>query len=313
MMNQDTDKTNIMDESIEGSGKPQYAYDIFEELVQDNQATSFPLERVEEAELIEAQNINSEAETALVVAKEARPAARFDPRVLWQALLHGIRWEQLKRQLTKEALLHHARRHWAKAAVVGAVCYLAPISIQTAPSQASASVLPVGSAASNNGVSPAAAMAAIPLTAPTRGAVVSPLEEQSFIERFLPVAKGEMEKYGIPASVILAIAIDKSYYGTTALAQSGNNYFQLSCNHNALAEGVVDRVLYEDACYVYYENAWTSFRAHSLYLQRAPFATLKNTADVRSWAAVLEQEGIMDAPTLLGLIQKHELHLHDVQ
>ncbi len=48
-------------------------YEIVEE-------AELPLERNDDVALIETQNINSEPETGLVIAKEDRPTARYDDK-----------------------------------------------------------------------------------------------------------------------------------------------------------------------------------------------------------------------------------------
>lgn len=273
---------------------------------------ALPLEREECAELVEAQNTNSGTETGLVLAKEPRSEARFDVRVLWQAFLHGIKWPQLKRQLTKEALLGHAKRHWAKVALVGTVFYFVQIQVHPASTNqtASAAVLQYETPVTPPPTTTTRSVVAPPTTSSTVLAL-SASEKRSFVERFVSVAQGEMKKFDIPASIILALAVVKSNYGTSSLAQQGNNYFHIGCTKNLLAEGVMNRVLENNVCYMHYENAWTSFRANSLYLQSTPYQSLRGKADVRQWAAALEQEGVVSAPTLLAIVAQHNLHHYD--
>lgn len=278
------------------------AYELEEE-------TALPLQRDEVVALVEAQNINSEAETGLVLAKEARPATRFDVKALWQSFVHAMQWSQLKRQFTKVALIENARKHGYKIVLLGAVLYAVPIHVNQDASTASVHVLPLSETQKGLSSSPTQKRSSSPTTS-TMG-VLPASAQQSFVERFSVVAQEEMKKFGIPASVVLALAIVQSDYGSTTLAQSGHNYFRLSCNLNPLAEGIKDRVLYDDACYVHYENAWTSFRANSMYLQTAPYQRLQGTEDLRQWAAALDEEGIVTASILLATIDKHELHDYD--
>lgn len=275
------------------------------EIVED---ADLPLERQEkEVALIETQNINSKPETGLVLAKEAQLTARFDVKALWQSFVHALQWSQLKRHFTKVALIDHAKRHGYKVVLLGAVLYAVPIHVNQDATTTPADLLTYTGA--NRGV-PSEQAVTLPPTAPAI-AVLPVSAQQSFVDRFVSVAQGEMKKFGIPASVILALAIVQSEYGSTTLAQSGHNYFRLSCNQNPLAEGIADRVMYDGACYVHYENAWTSFRANSVYLQTAPYQRLQGTEDLRQWAVVLEEEGIVAAALLLATIDKHELHDYD--
>ncbi|NJO89532.1 MAG: hypothetical protein HC831_11725, partial [Chloroflexia bacterium] len=51
----------------------------------------------------------------------------------------------------------------------------------------------------------------------------------AFLNRFAKIAQVESQKYGPPASLILAHAMLQSQAGTHILAQQGNNYFALPC------------------------------------------------------------------------------------
>ena len=275
------------------------------------EAIPLPLQREEYAELVEAETLAPNVENSLVVAKPARPEVKFEWKQLVQAFLHGIRWNQLKQQFTKQALVQHLKRHGAKIALVGLLWYgvQANVSVQSADS-VPAAIAPyettTGQPNPPDQIPPVLGQAG----GAQQQAFAAP-SESSFINRFLPVANEEMKKYGIPVSITLGITIVKSEYGTSVLAQQQNNYFQMSCKDNPLKEGIVDYTKSRNNCYVHYENAWTSFRANSLYLQTSPYRGLQGSEDVRQWAVVLEQQGIVTAPILLGVIDRHELHLYD--
>lgn len=62
------------------------------------------------------------------------------------------------------------------------------------------------------------------------GAVaVSTSTKQAFLDRFGPIAQKAEHKYGIPASVLLAQAIDASEWGTSSVATKAKNYFDIPC------------------------------------------------------------------------------------
>jgi hypothetical protein len=201
-------------------------------------------------------------------------------------------------------LLVNTKRHWTKLLVGGLLCYGTQITFNPAPNMHStATILP--SVTRSIPTVATQAQALVPAT------TVSIHAKEQYIARFVGVAQGEMKKYGIPASVILSLSIIESNYGTTPLAQAGNNYFALSCAANSLAEGIVERAMYQQTCYVHYENAWTSFRANSLRLGSANFQALKGEKDYHTWAAALEQQGLVEAVNLVGLIELHQLHQYD--
>ncbi|MFT7606395.1 MAG: flagellum-specific peptidoglycan hydrolase FlgJ, partial [Saprospiraceae bacterium] len=111
----------------------------------------------------------------------------------------------------------------------------------------------------------------------------------SYLKRFANVAISERKKYGVPASIILANALFHSYAGKRDMAQSGNNHFAIPCTTDW--NGPNDT--YTGMCYRHYENAWTSFRDHSLFVTSGKYAKLRQlgSTDYKGWAKNLEAEG----------------------
>ena len=110
---------------------------------------------------------------------------------------------------------------------------------------------------------------------------------RGFIRRFASVAQTEQEKYGIPASIILANGLVHSLAGDYPATTQGYNYFRLPCSadwHGPTVEA-------EGNCLRRYENAWTSFRDHSLFLTTGELAHLPRLGktDYAAWAAALEK------------------------
>ena len=66
-----------------------------------------------------------------------------------------------------------------------------------------------------------------------------------------------------------------------------------------------------------YPNAWESFRAHSLFLQKPRYAPLfkLRKKDYRSWARGLSKAGYATDPgysdKLISMIERFELHQYD--
>lgn len=143
------------------------------------------------------------------------------------------------------------------------------------------------------------------------------IEEQvveSYLKRFAHVAINERKKYGVPASIILANALFHSYAGKRELAVAGNNHFAIGCT-----DWNGERGSYSGKCYRHYENAWTSFRDHSLYLTSGKYAKFRQlgTTDYQSWAKHLEAEGFSEVDdledNLIQLIEKYSLDQLDAQ
>lgn len=146
---------------------------------------------------------------------------------------------------------------------------------------------------------------------------VSPSIKDAYLNRFLSVARDEMKKYGIPASVTLGLAALHSYYGSTELVRVGHNHFAIRCPELYNKAGMVGQGEQNGYCYPYFENAWTGFRAHSLLLAKGPYRKLIQTAgkDYRKWAKGLENMGYhpgrYTASQLLDIIQAHNLERLD--
>lgn len=141
-------------------------------------------------------------------------------------------------------------------------------------------------------------------------------EEQvvaAFLRRFSNVAQAEQEKYGIPASLTLANALLHGRAGQADAAKDYHNYFGLDCGDDW--PGATGRSAGQ--CYRAYENAWTSFRDHSLHITSGKFAAMTQfgNTDYRRWAAGLEELGFNDtsdlAEQLVRTVDRYQLFRFD--
>ncbi|CAA6804049.1 MAG: Unknown protein [uncultured Aureispira sp.] len=260
---------------------------------------------------IEPQNTETVSETNIVLAKETRAPQKLSFKYIFQSLFYAFHWQQLKRQMTKEALLGMSKRHWPKAIGVAVVLLLFNLDFS--------------SKATTNSQAGMLLYADYPepvitddrmqddLVEPSSMLALSEEAKENYIARFTDVAQGEMKKFGIPASVILGLSILHSNYGVSELAQVGHNHFHITCTDNHLAEGIIGRGTYEEECYIHYQNAWTSFRANSIKLNAAPFKELKTIAgnDYIIWVSGLQKMGLAEADHLLEVIEAHELYEFD--
>ena len=110
--------------------------------------------------------------------------------------------------------------------------------------------------------------------------------KHDYLKRFARVVINERRKYGIPSSIILACGLLQSQSGQRDMAKRENNHFALICSLGWEGESGS----YKGNCYRHYENAWTSFRDHSVYLTSGKFGQLTTfeSTDYRSWAKGLE-------------------------
>ena len=118
---------------------------------------------------------------------------------------------------------------------------------------------------------------------------VNDAEKWRYMKRFVQVAVGERKKYGIPSSIIVANALRQSFAGKRAMTLKSNNHFALPCTFDW--NGTGDN--YGKTCYRRYENAWVSFRDHSVFITSGKFSELRtlNSADYKGWANGLERLG----------------------
>ncbi|WP_116108081.1 glucosaminidase domain-containing protein [Lewinella sp. IMCC34191] len=124
----------------------------------------------------------------------------------------------------------------------------------------------------------------------------------AFLTRFGHVAQAEQEKFGIPASVILATGLLYSRSGKGTTAQSLNNYFRLPCG--ADWQGATGQA--DGSCLRRYESAWTSFRDFSLTLTAGEYTRLAQFGprDYRRWSAGMQELGFLDNEQLATDIQR---------
>ena len=116
---------------------------------------------------------------------------------------------------------------------------------------------------------------------------------RKFINRFSHVAEAEQEKYGIPASIILAQGLLQSMAGQHPAADRGNNYFLLECTDDwqgQTQDGDISQ------CLRRYDNAWMSFRDHSLFVTTGSNGQLRRLkgASYERWAKGLQESDYQD-------------------
>ncbi|MFK7937701.1 MAG: glucosaminidase domain-containing protein [Saprospiraceae bacterium] len=116
----------------------------------------------------------------------------------------------------------------------------------------------------------------------------------AYIKRFEKVAKVEMVKYGIPASIKMAQAILESQANMHPRTRKTNNHF--------------GQILATQS----YDSAWANWRAHSNFITKSKFkALLDNDTDVKGWAKDLQAAGYSNDPNysnkLLQIIEKYNL------
>ena len=141
---------------------------------------------------------------------------------------------------------------------------------------------------------------------------------EEYIERYKTIAIGDMERYGIPASITLAQGILESDSGNSWLSLQSNNHFGIKCKRDWKG----DRVYHDDdakgECFRSYPSVEESYRDHAEFLDRSPrydslFAY--SSTDYKSWARGLKAAGYATAPDyaqrLIRIIEENQLYLLD--
>jgi len=139
----------------------------------------------------------------------------------------------------------------------------------------------------------------------------------AYISRYANIAKSEMVKSRIPASITLAQGILESGSGKGRLAIEANNHFGIKCH------GWTGAKIYHDddrvqECFRKYRHAETSYEDHSDFLTgRKRYAKLFKLRqdDYKAWARGLKDAGYATdrryPQKLISLIERYELYKYD--
>lgn len=141
-----------------------------------------------------------------------------------------------------------------------------------------------------------------------------------YIESFKEIAKDNMVKNGIPASITLGQAILESGAGTGPLSVQANNHFGIKCHKEWSGPSIRHTDDEENECFRKYNDPSESFRDHSYFLISRPrYADLfkLNKDDYKSWAKGLKAAGYATDPKypdkLISLIERYELQRFDAE
>jgi len=140
---------------------------------------------------------------------------------------------------------------------------------------------------------------------------------EEYIAMYKRIARHQMKKYGIPASIILAQGILESNNGNSDLARYAKNHFGIKCTNDWDGKSYYKDDDKPKECFRKYKAVKDSFRDHSEFLTRARYATLFNlsTDDYKGWALGLKKAGYATNPKypqlLINLIEKYDLQRYD--
>lgn len=142
----------------------------------------------------------------------------------------------------------------------------------------------------------------------------------AYIENYKSVAKDNMVRTGIPASITLGQAILESGAGTGPLSVQANNHFGIKCHKEWTGPSIKYTDDAEDECFRKYNQPSESFKDHSYFLTSRPrYAELFDFQkdDYKSWAYGLKAAGYATdskyPDKLIGLIEKYQLGRFDAE
>jgi len=142
-------------------------------------------------------------------------------------------------------------------------------------------------------------------------------EQITYVRRFAKVAQGEMQKFGIPASITLAQGLLESNAGKSPLASQKNNHFGIKCFSKKCKKGHCSNFSDDSHKDFFrnYDTAWESYRAHSEFLQGNRYKHLLEETSYERWANGLVKAGYATDQSygrkLINLIESLELYRYD--
>ncbi len=139
---------------------------------------------------------------------------------------------------------------------------------------------------------------------------------ENYVRRYASVARSEMDKYGIPASITLAQGLLESDAGGSKLSRKNKNHFGMKCFSRKCKKGHCSNFSddsHKDFFRIY-KSAWASYRAHSELLMGKRYRHLQRYGkNYKKWAYGLRKAGYATdkkyAQKLIAIIE--QLHLDE--
>ncbi len=140
---------------------------------------------------------------------------------------------------------------------------------------------------------------------------------KAYIAKYKKMAITEMNRTGIPASIILAQGLLESGNGKSTLATKANNHFGIKC-HDWTGSSIKIDDDKKNECFRKYKDPYQSYKDHSKFLttrNRYAFLFDLKPTDYKGWAKGLKKAGYATHPKyahmLIDIIEEEELFLLD--
>lgn len=142
--------------------------------------------------------------------------------------------------------------------------------------------------------------------------------QQQYIREYAALARSEMARTGVPASITLAQGLLESNAGRSALASKSNNHFGIKCHNDWKGKKTYADDDAKHECFRVYRNAEASFKDHSDFLRfqdRYKGLFELDPTDYRGWAKGLKKAGYATDPRyaekLIKIIEDYDLSAYD--
>lgn len=144
------------------------------------------------------------------------------------------------------------------------------------------------------------------------------MSRQEYIRKYRNLAVEQMNKYGIPASIILAQGCLESSDGNSRLATKGNNHFGIKCGNSWKGKTISHKDDSRGECFRKYRKVEDSYKDHSEFLRKGiRYQSLFDlrSDDYKSWAHGLKAAGYATDPKyarlLIEIIEQNRLYEYD--
>jgi LysM repeat protein len=140
-----------------------------------------------------------------------------------------------------------------------------------------------------------------------------------YVNTYKLIAMAEMQRSGIPASIILAQGIHESEAGASELVKQSNNHFGIKCRDDWKGPVVYHDDDSRHECFRSYATAADSYRDHSEFLRRSnryAFLFDMDPTDYEGWAYGLKKAGyatnIRYPQILIKLVRDYNLQQYSL-
>jgi len=141
---------------------------------------------------------------------------------------------------------------------------------------------------------------------------------EEYIQKYYKLAISEMERSGIPASIIMAQGCWESQNGNSELATEGNNHFGIKCKSDWTGKQIFHDDDAKHECFRKYAHAEASYIDHTNFLMAGSrYSSLfqLDPKDYTGWAYGLKKAGYATDPIyaerLIKIIEDFKLYDYD--